>query len=104
EQLVNLGLLKLEDVKNQNPAQPLYKKYFMHGLGHHLGIDVHDIMNRYAKLEVGNVLTVEPGIYIPEWGIGVRIENDVVIRENGIEDLMADIPREVEEIESLMNR
>ncbi len=104
EQLVNLGLLKMEDVKNQNPAQPLYKKYFMHGLGHHLGIDVHDIMNRYAKLEVGNVLTVEPGIYIPEWGIGVRIENDVVIRENGIEDLMADIPREVEEIESLTNR
>lgn len=103
EQLVNLGLLSMDAVKNQDPARPLYKKYFMHGLGHHLGIDVHDIMNRYAKLEMGNVLTVEPGLYIPEWGIGVRIENDVVIREQGIEDLMQDIPREVEEIEALMN-
>ena len=103
EQLVNLGLLKMDDVKNQDPARPLYKKYFMHGLGHHLGIDVHDIMNRWARLEKNNVITVEPGLYIPEWGIGVRIENDVVIRPEGNEDLMAGLPVEVDEIETLMN-
>jgi Xaa-Pro aminopeptidase len=103
EQLVNLGLLKMDDVKNQDPARPLYKTYFMHGLGHHLGIDVHDIMNRWARLENNNVITVEPGLYIPEWGIGVRSENDVVIRPEGNEDLMAGLPIEVEEIESLMN-
>ena len=68
-----------------------------------LGIDVHDIMNRWARLENNNVITVEPGLYIPEWGIGVRIENDVVIRPEGNEDLMAGLPIEVEEIESLMN-
>ncbi len=102
EVLVNLGLLKMDDVKKQNPANPLYKKYFMHGVGHHLGIDVHDIMNRWAPLEVGNVITVEPGIYIEEENIGVRIENDVLITANGIVDLMAEIPSEADEIESLM--
>lgn len=104
EQLINIGLLNLNDVKNQNAERPLYKKYFMHGNSHHLGIDVHDIMNRWAPFETGNVLTVEPGIYIPEEGIGVRIENDIILTENGIVDLMAEFPIETQEIENLMNK
>ncbi len=103
KELVDLGLFTMEEVKNQNPLNPLFKKYYMHGTSHHLGIDVHDIMDRYAVFEIGNVLTVEPGIYIKEEGIGVRIENDIVITENGIEDLMVHIPVEIEEIESIMN-
>ena len=87
----------------QDPKNPLYKKYFMHGTSHFLGIDVHDIGPRYEPMKVGNLFTCEPGIYIPEEGIGIRIENDILITENGQLDLMADIPIEIEEIEEIMN-
>jgi len=103
-ELIGLGLLNKDEVAKQNEENPLYKKYFMHGTSHFMGIDVHDIGNRYAPMEVGNVFTCEPGIYIPEESIGIRIENDILITENGIIDLMHDIPLEVEEIEELMRR
>lgn len=100
EELVGLGLLSMDEVKNNKRA---FAKYFMHGTSHHLGLDVHDTMHRYGKMQVGNVLTIEPGIYIPEEGIGVRIENDVLITENGLHDFMAGLPIEVAEIEDIMN-
>jgi len=103
EQLIGLGLLSTADVKNQNPLWPAYKKYFMHGTSHHLGIDVHDFANRYTPFAAGNILTVEPGIYIPEEGLGIRLENNILITANGNTDLMADIPLEAEEIEAIMN-
>lgn len=102
-ELINLGLLDKLKVAQQDKDNPLYKKYFMHGTSHFLGIDVHDIGNRYAPMEIGNVFTCEPGIYIPEENIGIRLENDILITKDGIIDLMADIPIEVEEIEELMN-
>lgn len=103
EQLINLGLISTADVKNQNPAWPAYKKYFMHGTSHHLGIDVHDFAGRYTPFATGNILTVEPGIYIPEEGLGIRLENNILITANGNVDLMADIPLAAEEIEDIMN-
>ncbi len=102
-QLIHLGLLDKHDVSKQDPDKPLYKKYFMHGTSHHLGLDVHDIMNRYADFEVGMVFTCEPGIYILDEGLGIRLEDDIHITEDGPVNLMADIPIEVEEIEELMN-
>jgi Xaa-Pro aminopeptidase len=102
-ELIGLGLLDKQAVVKQNPAAPLYKKYFMHGTSHHLGIDVHDFASRYKAFEVGNILTCEPGIYIPEEGLGIRIENNILITKNGNIDLMADIPVEVEELEDIMN-
>ena len=100
EQLVNLKLLSIDDVK-KNPKA--FMKYYMHGTSHHLGLDVHDTMHRWGQMKVGNVLTVEPGIYIPEEGIGIRIENDVLITQNGLLDFMEGIPTEVDEIEAAMN-
>jgi len=102
-ELINLGLLSKHDVEKQDPKMPLYKKYFMHGTSHHLGLDVHDFASRYKAFEVGNILTCEPGIYIPEEGLGIRIENDILITANGNIDLMADIPVEAEHIEEIMN-
>jgi len=102
-QLVGLNLLDLKDVKAQNPAYPLYKKYFMHGISHHLGLDVHDFANRYIPFSEGNVLTCEPGIYIPEEGFGIRLENNLLLTSDGNIDLMANIPLEAEEIEEMMN-
>ena len=102
EELIGLGLLDAEEVKNQDPEKPLYKKYFMHGTSHFLGLDVHDVGDFLRPLEPGMVLTCEPGIYIREEGIGIRIENDILITEAGNEDLMATIPRERDEIEALM--
>lgn len=102
-ELIGLGLLDKQAVAKQNPAAPLYKKYFMHGTSHHLGIDVHDFASRYKAFEAGNILTCEPGIYIPEEGLGIRIENNILITKNGNIDLMADIPVEVEELEDIMN-
>ena len=102
-ELIGLGLLDKQAVVKQNPVAPLYKKYFMHGTSHHLGIDVHDFASRYKAFEVGNILTCEPGIYIPEEGLGIRIENNILITKNGNIDLMADIPVEVEELEDIMN-
>lgn len=105
KELVDLGLITMDDIKNQDPAWPAYKKYFMHGTSHFLGIDVHDSGMRYEPMQAGNLFTCEPGIYIPEEGIGVRIENNIVIEENGYTDLMDEInmPIEVDEIEAIMN-
>ena len=90
-------------LKTRIQARPLYKKYFMHGTSHHLGLNVHDVGNVYRSFEPGMVFTVEPGIYIPDESLGVRLENNVVIQKNGILDLMQNIPLEAEEIEDLMN-
>ncbi|MEX0882494.1 MAG: M24 family metallopeptidase, partial [Cyclobacteriaceae bacterium] len=102
-ELMSLGLLDQNDIKNQDPDKPAYKKYFMHGTSHHLGLDVHDVGTMYEPVQVGMVFTVEPGIYILEEGIGIRLENNIVIEENGYTDLMKNIPIEAEEIEELMN-
>ena len=102
-ELVGLGLLDKTDIKNQDPKKPLYKKYFMHGTSHHLGLDVHDVGDANRKMEPGMVFTVEPGIYIREENLGIRIEDDLVIRANGVDNLMANIPIEVDEIEDIMN-
>jgi len=102
-ELISLKLINREDVKKQNPEKPLFMKYFSHGTSHMLGLDVHDVGNMYQKIVAGMVWTVEPGIYIREENIGVRIENNVVITENGITDLMKTIPVEAEEIEDIMN-
>ncbi|HVW94776.1 MAG TPA: aminopeptidase P family protein [Mucilaginibacter sp.] len=103
DELIGIGLLKKHDVEKQDTKMPLYKKYFMHGTSHHLGLDVHDFASRYKPFEVGNILTCEPGIYIPEEGLGIRIENNILITETGNIDLMADIPIEPDEIEEIMN-
>lgn len=103
-ELIGLGLLDKTDVKNQSSDHPAYKKYFMHGTSHHLGLDVHDVPNVYQKMKPGMVFTVEPGIYIREESLGIRLENNVVVQENGpVRDLMKNIPLEAEEIETLMN-
>ncbi|HTH83211.1 MAG TPA: aminopeptidase P N-terminal domain-containing protein [Mucilaginibacter sp.] len=102
-ELIDLGLITKHDVLKQNPEVPAYKKYFMHGTSHHLGIDVHDFASRYKPFEVGNVLTCEPGIYIASEGLGIRLENNILITSNGNIDLMADIPIEAEDIEEIMN-
>ena len=102
-ELIGLGLFDKTDVKNQNPESPLFKKYFMHGTSHHLGLDVHDVWSRYRRFEAGMVFTIEPGIYIQEEGLGVRLENNILVTEDGNIDLMGSIPMEADEIESLMN-
>jgi Xaa-Pro aminopeptidase len=102
-ELVGLGLLKKHEVEKQDPELPLYKKYFMHGTSHHLGLDVHDYGNKYRTFETGMVFTCEPGIYIPDENFGIRLENDIVITPKGNIDLMESIPIEAEEIEELMN-
>lgn len=102
-ELIDLGLLNKHEVERQNPLMPLYKKYFMHGNSHHLGLDVHDFASRYKPFAVGNILTCEPGIYIPEEGLGIRLENNILITADGNIDLMADIPLEAAHIEEIMN-
>lgn len=102
-ELMTLGILDQTDVKKQDPNKPLYKKYFMHGTSHHLGLDVHDVGTMYDPIAPGMVFTVEPGIYLPEEGMGIRLENNIVILDNGYQDLMKNLPIEVEEIEDLMN-
>ena len=105
EELLKLGLLSAEEIATQNPANPAYKKYFMHGTSHFLGVDVHDSGMRYEPMKAGMVFSCEPGIYIPAEGIGIRIENEILITENGFIDLMdeAQIPIETEHIEEVMN-
>ena len=103
EELVGLGLLDRKDICGQDPNKPAYKKYFMHGTSHHLGLNTHDVGNVYSKFVPGMVLTIEPGIYIREEGLGIRLENNVVIREDGLEDLTATMPIAAEEIEDLMH-
>ncbi len=102
KELIGLGLLDAREVADQDPEKPLYKKYFMHGTSHFLGLDVHDVGNRYRPFESGMVFTCEPGIYIREENLGIRLENDILITENGPVDLMAGIPIEADEIELLM--
>jgi Xaa-Pro aminopeptidase len=103
KQLLDLGLITRHDVENQNPDWPAYKKYFMHGTSHFLGLDVHDVGLWQEPIREGNVFTVEPGIYIREENLGIRLENNIVVLANGFEDLMKDIPVEADHIEELMN-
>lgn len=102
-ELIGLGLIDRKDIKNQNPEWPLYKKYFMHGTSHYLGLDVHDVGSWTSPVAKNMVFTCEPGIYIREESLGIRIENNIVIRDGEAFDLMKNIPREAEEIEELMN-
>ncbi|NNK21105.1 MAG: aminopeptidase P family protein [Flavobacteriaceae bacterium] len=102
-ELLGLGLLDKADVKNENKDWPAYKKYFMHGTSHHIGLDTHDYGPLKSPMKANNVFTVEPGIYIPDEGFGIRLEDDVVIQEKGEPlNLMKNIPIEAEEIENLM--
>lgn len=104
KELVDLGLITMEDIHNQNPDWPAYKKYFMHGTSHYLGLDVHDVGSWIEPISEGMIFTCEPGIYIPEENLGIRLEDDLVVSAHGAPiNLMADIPLEVEEIEDLMN-
>lgn len=103
-ELLGLGLLDKADVQNENPDWPAYKKYFMHGTSHHIGLDTHDYGILWEPMQAGNVFTVEPGIYLPDEGFGIRLEDDVVINETGAPfNLMRNIPIEVEAIEEAMN-
>ncbi len=103
-ELLGLGLLDKADVQNENPDWPAYKKYFMHGTSHHIGLDTHDYGLLHEPMQANMVFTVEPGIYIPDEGLGIRLEDDVVIQESGEPfNLMGNIPIEAEEIEELMN-
>ena len=102
KELIGLGLLDAKEVKKQDKKKPLYKKYFMHGTSHLLGLDVHDVGSKYRPFEEGMVFTCEPGIYIKDEKLGIRLENDFLITKNGPVDLMEHIPVEAEEIEELM--
>ena len=102
-ELLGLGLIDKADIQNENPEWPAYKKYFMHGTSHHLGLDTHDYGLLHKPIEANMVFTVEPGIYIPAEGFGIRLEDNVVVQAQGEPfNLMRDIPIEVDEIESLM--
>jgi Xaa-Pro aminopeptidase len=103
KELVDLKLISMDDVKNQNPDWPAYKKYFMHGTSHFLGLDVHDVGDWTQPVAEGNVFTVEPGIYIREESLGIRIENNIVITNSGNVDLFEKFAIEVDEIEEMMN-
>ena len=104
-ELIGIGLLDKSDIQNQDPENPAYKKYFMHGTSHHLGLNTHDYGLLNLPMESQMVFTVEPGIYIPEEGFGIRLEDDVVIQNSSEPiNLSKNIPIEIEEIESLMNK
>lgn len=104
-ELIKLKLIDATDVKNQNPDWPAYKKYFMHGTSHFIGLDTHDVGLWSEPIQAGMVFTCEPGIYIQEEGLGIRIEDNLVVQENGVPfNLMRDIPIEADEIEEIMNR
>ncbi|MBL7709312.1 MAG: aminopeptidase P N-terminal domain-containing protein [Chitinophagaceae bacterium] len=104
QQFLKIGLLKKAEVKNEDPENRAYRKYLYHGISHHLGVDVHDLGTRTEPIKAGMVFTVEPGIYIEEEQMGIRIENNLWITKNGNKDLMKNIPITVEEIEALMKR
>ena len=104
QQFLKIGLLKKTDVKNEDPENRAYRKYLYHGISHHLGIDVHDLGTRTEPIKAGMVFTVEPGIYIEEEKMGIRIENNIWITRNGNKDLMKNIPITAEDIEALMKR
>lgn len=104
-ELLGLGILDKADVKNEDPDWPAYKKYFMHGTSHNIGLDTHDYGILWEPMQANQVFTVEPGIYLPDEGFGIRLEDDVVIQENGApHNLMRNIPIEADEIEELMNK
>ncbi|MEM6299907.1 MAG: aminopeptidase P N-terminal domain-containing protein [Bacteroidota bacterium] len=103
EECLKLGILTQEEVKNQSASRPAYKKYFMHGTSHYIGLNTHDFGRFDRPIQKGMAFTVEPGIYLPEEGFGIRLENDIIVTENGYLDLMRNIPIEAEEIEDLMN-
>jgi Xaa-Pro aminopeptidase len=102
KELVDLGLLTVAQIKKQNPDEKAFRKYFMHGAGHPLGLDVHDSAITTEPIQAGWVLTVEPAIYIREEGFGVRLENNILVRDGGNADLMEKIPIEADEVEGLM--
>ncbi len=104
QQFLKIGLLKKSDVKNEDPENRAYRKYLYHGISHHLGIDVHDLGTRTEPIKAGMVFTVEPGIYIEQEQMGIRIENNVWITRNGNKDLMKNIPITADEIEALMKK
>lgn len=104
EEHIALGLYSRRDAEKQGELEPLWKNYYMHGTSHSMGLDVHDPFDRFVPFEPGMVLTCEPGIYLPDEGIGIRLENDILITENGPVDLMQDIPMDPDEIEELMSR
>ncbi|MEC7858186.1 MAG: aminopeptidase P family protein [Bacteroidota bacterium] len=103
-ELIKIKLIDKVDVKNQDPKNPLFKKYFMHGTSHHLGLDVHDVGNFYVDLKPGNVFTIEPGIYIREENIGVRLEDNILLGDKNNINLMGNIPILPDEIEDIMNK
>jgi len=104
QQCLKLGLITKTDIKNQDPENPVYRKYFYHGVSHHLGIDVHDLGTRVTPLKEGMLLTIEPGLYIEEEQMGIRIENNVWLTKNGSIDLFKGIPITTDEIENAMKR
>ncbi|MBW7840278.1 MAG: M24 family metallopeptidase, partial [Chitinophagaceae bacterium] len=104
ELFLKIGLLKKSDVKNEDPSNRAYRKYLYHGISHHLGVDVHDLGTKTEPVKAGMVFTIEPGIYIEEEHMGIRIENNYWMTRNGNKDLMKSIPITVEEIEALMKR
>ena len=104
QQFLKIGLLRKSDVKNEDPENRAYRKYLYHGISHHLGVDVHDLGTRTEPIKAGMVFTIEPGIYIEEEQMGIRIENNFWITRNGNKDLMKNIPITAEEIESLMKK
>ena len=104
QEMIKLGLFTAEDVKNQDPEKPLERKYLMHGMSHHIGLDVHDSIDKFKPFEPGMILTCEPGIYIREEGIGIRIENDLLITEGEPINLFEGLPTEIEEIEAAMKK
>jgi Xaa-Pro aminopeptidase len=102
QQFLKIGLLRKSDVKNEDAENRAYRKYLYHGISHHLGVDVHDLGTRTAPIQSGMLFTVEPGIYIEEEQMGIRIENNLWITRQGNKDLMKNIPITVEEIEACM--
>jgi Xaa-Pro aminopeptidase len=102
-ELISLGLISRHDVEKQDPKNPAYRRYYYHNTSHFLGLDTHDVAYFSRPLQAGNVLTVEPGIYIKEEGLGIRIEDNILVTENGPVNLMSHIPKEVDEIEAIMN-
>lgn len=103
KELVDLRLLSLAEIKRQDPDNKAFRKYFMHGAGHPLGLDVHDSAITVEPIQAGWVLTVEPAIYIREEGFGIRLENNILVRDGGNADLMENIPIEPDEVEQLMS-